>query len=221
MHPRAAASAPSLDASGLACNGVWMRYDQSSLAYLPALEPALGARRFPIDAEWTSDFDLAQKVDLLLHDAQYTREEYPRYVGSGHARSTMRWRSPGWRASKPATSAGPCPAVRRNAHSRRARGKRRGAYISSASRSLSPTFSSFQALCVLVCALNRRACASLWASRRCLVRSKVREARQEHAGSADKLGWQAIARVTIPSSSRTFLGQSSRSKTAGASRPRP
>lgn len=31
--------------------------------------------------------DLAQGVDLLLHDAQYTRLEYPRYVGWGH--STM------------------------------------------------------------------------------------------------------------------------------------
>src|SRR4029450_7181815 len=50
-------------------------------------EPALGARSFPCDAEWTSGFDLAQGVDLLLHDAQYTRAAYPRYVGWGH--STM------------------------------------------------------------------------------------------------------------------------------------
>jgi phosphoribosyl 1,2-cyclic phosphodiesterase len=60
---------------------------QGSLAYLPDHEPALGARRFPLDAEWTSGFDLAQGADLLFHDAQYTREEYPRYVGWGH--STM------------------------------------------------------------------------------------------------------------------------------------
>lgn len=56
-----------------------------ALAYLPDHEPALGARRFPIDAEWTSGFDLAQGVDLLFHDAQYTREEYPRHVGWGHS----------------------------------------------------------------------------------------------------------------------------------------
>jgi ribonuclease BN (tRNA processing enzyme) len=67
--------------------GYRIETDQGSLAYLPDHEPALGARRFPIDAEWTSGFDLAQKVDLLLHDAQYTREEYPRHVGWGH--STM------------------------------------------------------------------------------------------------------------------------------------
>jgi phosphoribosyl 1,2-cyclic phosphodiesterase len=60
---------------------------QGSLAYLPDHEPALGVRRFPIDAEWTSGVDLARGVDLLLHDAQYTREEYPRHVGWGH--STM------------------------------------------------------------------------------------------------------------------------------------
>jgi len=58
---------------------------QASLAYLPDHEPALGARRFPLDAEWTSGFELAQDVDLLLHDAQYTRKEYPAYVGWGHS----------------------------------------------------------------------------------------------------------------------------------------
>ena len=57
----------------------------ASLAYLPDHEPALGARRFPLEPEWTSGFDLARGVDLLLHDAQYTREEYPRHVGWGHS----------------------------------------------------------------------------------------------------------------------------------------
>jgi len=57
----------------------------ASLAYLPDHEPALGARSFPIDAEWTSGLELAEGVDLLLHDAQYTREEYPRHVGWGHS----------------------------------------------------------------------------------------------------------------------------------------
>jgi phosphoribosyl 1,2-cyclic phosphodiesterase len=67
--------------------GYRLETDHGSLAYLPDHEPALGARRFPLEGQWTSGFELAQGVDLLLHDAQYTREEYPRYVGWGH--STM------------------------------------------------------------------------------------------------------------------------------------
>lgn len=57
----------------------------ASLAYLPDHEPALGARRFPLEPDWTSGSDLTRGVDLLLHDAQYTREEYPRHVGWGHS----------------------------------------------------------------------------------------------------------------------------------------
>ncbi len=38
-----------------------------------------------LEPEWTPGFDLARGVDLLLHDAQYTREEYPRHVGWGHS----------------------------------------------------------------------------------------------------------------------------------------
>jgi ribonuclease BN (tRNA processing enzyme) len=67
--------------------GYRIETETASLAYLPDHEPALGARKFPLDPEWTSGFDLAHGVDLLLHDAQYTREEYPRHVGWGH--STM------------------------------------------------------------------------------------------------------------------------------------
>jgi phosphoribosyl 1,2-cyclic phosphodiesterase len=59
--------------------------ETGSLAYLPDHEPALGARRFPLEPEWTSGLDLARGVDLLLHDAQYTREEYPRHIGWGHS----------------------------------------------------------------------------------------------------------------------------------------
>jgi phosphoribosyl 1,2-cyclic phosphodiesterase len=65
--------------------GYRIETDEGSLAYLPDHEPALGARRFPLDAEWTSGFDLARGVDLLFHDAQYTREEYPRHVSWGHS----------------------------------------------------------------------------------------------------------------------------------------
>lgn len=60
----------------------------SALAYLPDHEPALGHREFPADPKWTSGFDLIKGVDLLIHDAQYTEEEYASRVGWGH--STLR-----------------------------------------------------------------------------------------------------------------------------------
>ena len=55
------------------------------LAYLPDDEPALGVASFPLGTEWTSGADLTRGADLLLHDGQYTREEYARHVGWGHS----------------------------------------------------------------------------------------------------------------------------------------
>lgn len=57
----------------------------ATLAYLPDHEPALGARRYPPAPDWTSGFDLAEGVDLLIHDAQYGTEEYADRVGWGHS----------------------------------------------------------------------------------------------------------------------------------------
>ncbi len=57
----------------------------ASLAYMPDHEPALGVRHFPGEPEWTSGFDLAAGADLLIHDAQYTAEEYAGHVGWGHS----------------------------------------------------------------------------------------------------------------------------------------
>lgn len=56
-----------------------------TLAYIPDHEPALGVGSFPGDPAWTSGFDLAAGVDLLIHDAQYADEDYPVYVGWGHS----------------------------------------------------------------------------------------------------------------------------------------
>jgi ribonuclease BN (tRNA processing enzyme) len=55
------------------------------LAYLPDHEPALGARSFPDLARWTSGYDLMSGADLLIHDSQYTRAEYPTHAGWGHS----------------------------------------------------------------------------------------------------------------------------------------
>ena len=55
------------------------------LTYISDHEPALGSRPFPGEPEWTSGWELARGADLLVHDAQYTREEYPSHVGWGHS----------------------------------------------------------------------------------------------------------------------------------------
>jgi phosphoribosyl 1,2-cyclic phosphodiesterase len=59
--------------------------DGASLAYLPDHEPALGAEQFPEEGRWTSGFDLAAGVDLLIHDGQYSDEERKGRVGWGHS----------------------------------------------------------------------------------------------------------------------------------------
>jgi phosphoribosyl 1,2-cyclic phosphodiesterase len=59
---------------------------RSSLAYVPDHEPALAYDDRPTDGRWTSGTDLARDVDLLIHDAQYTPEEYAMRVGWGHSR---------------------------------------------------------------------------------------------------------------------------------------
>jgi phosphoribosyl 1,2-cyclic phosphodiesterase len=57
----------------------------ASLAYLPDHEPALGWPSFPGPREWTSGFDVAEGADLMIHDTQYTAEEYGERIGWGHS----------------------------------------------------------------------------------------------------------------------------------------
>ena len=56
-----------------------------AMAYFPDHEPALASPGFSHDAEWTSGGSIASDVDLLIHDAQYSLEEYPQHVGWGHS----------------------------------------------------------------------------------------------------------------------------------------
>ena len=60
----------------IACEG-------KTLAYLPDHEPQLGRRTLP-HKEWLSGFSVGEGADLLIHDAQYTPEEYDARVGWGH-----------------------------------------------------------------------------------------------------------------------------------------
>lgn len=59
--------------------------NSGTVSYLPDHEPALGTREFPIEPQWTSGYDLAAGSDLLIHDCQYTTEEYLERVGWGHS----------------------------------------------------------------------------------------------------------------------------------------
>ncbi len=58
---------------------------RASIAYLPDHEPAMGVAKFPLSRDWTSGSDLAVGVDLLIHDGQYSDEEYRDRVGWGHS----------------------------------------------------------------------------------------------------------------------------------------
>ncbi len=57
-----------------------------TVTYLPDHEPALCRRdgRWP-EPIWISGYDLAASTDLLIHDAQYTDEEYEERIGWGHS----------------------------------------------------------------------------------------------------------------------------------------
>ena len=55
------------------------------VSYLPDHEPALGCKNFPINPKWTSGYALAEKADLLIHDAQYSEAEYRERIGWGHS----------------------------------------------------------------------------------------------------------------------------------------
>ncbi|MGI9542434.1 MAG: MBL fold metallo-hydrolase [Cyclobacteriaceae bacterium] len=53
--------------------------------YMPDHEPALGGGSLSTDPQWLSGIDLAWEADLMIHDAQYTSEEYQLRKGWGHS----------------------------------------------------------------------------------------------------------------------------------------
>jgi phosphoribosyl 1,2-cyclic phosphodiesterase len=56
---------------------------ESSFAYLPDHEPAL-AGIVDKSTDWISGASIAERADLLVHDAQYSEEEYEQKIGWGH-----------------------------------------------------------------------------------------------------------------------------------------
>jgi phosphoribosyl 1,2-cyclic phosphodiesterase len=59
-----------------------------SLCYIPDHEPAVGSNLAELEPEWISGFDLARDASLLIHDCQYSDDEYPDHVGWGHSAMT-------------------------------------------------------------------------------------------------------------------------------------
>jgi phosphoribosyl 1,2-cyclic phosphodiesterase len=55
------------------------------LVYIPDHEPALGQDLLADAPEWISGLGLAAEASLLIHDAQYTPEEYAGTLGWGHS----------------------------------------------------------------------------------------------------------------------------------------
>jgi phosphoribosyl 1,2-cyclic phosphodiesterase len=65
--------------------GYRIEEDGSSLCYIPDHEPGLGASLAELEEEWISGFELARDATLLVHDAQYTDDEYREHLGWGHS----------------------------------------------------------------------------------------------------------------------------------------
>jgi phosphoribosyl 1,2-cyclic phosphodiesterase len=56
----------------------------TTVAYIPDHEPALGQRLERSARDWVSGLALADGADLLIHDCQYTDAEYTDHIGWGH-----------------------------------------------------------------------------------------------------------------------------------------
>jgi phosphoribosyl 1,2-cyclic phosphodiesterase len=65
--------------------GYRVEVDGSALAYIPDHEPVVGGGLRGRSADWLSGVAVAGSATVLLHDAQYSEEEYPGKIGWGHA----------------------------------------------------------------------------------------------------------------------------------------
>ena len=65
--------------------GYRLEVDGASLCYLPDHEPGLGQDLTSSPRAWISGCRLARGASLLIHDCQYTDDEYPQHRGWGHS----------------------------------------------------------------------------------------------------------------------------------------
>jgi phosphoribosyl 1,2-cyclic phosphodiesterase len=67
--------------------GYRIETSDGTLAYLPDHEPALTGSISERSRDWISGASLASGADVLVHDAQFSEEEYSQRVGWGHSSS--------------------------------------------------------------------------------------------------------------------------------------
>lgn len=65
--------------------GYRLELDGGSLAFIPDHEPVLGVELDTLSSDWISGHALADGVDVLVHDCQWSEDEYPERVGWGHS----------------------------------------------------------------------------------------------------------------------------------------
>ncbi len=65
--------------------GYRIESDGAALAFIPDHEPALGLALESLTSDWISGFPVADGATLLLHDSQYTEDEYAQRIGWGHS----------------------------------------------------------------------------------------------------------------------------------------
>jgi phosphoribosyl 1,2-cyclic phosphodiesterase len=65
--------------------GYRLELRSGSLAFIPDHEPVLGVELASLEEDWISGYALADGADVLVHDCQFTEEEYPQRVGWGHS----------------------------------------------------------------------------------------------------------------------------------------
>lgn len=66
--------------------GYRVSHNGSTFVYIPDHEPARGGVDLTAaEPRWISGYGLAQGADVLLHDSQYTEQEYATRVGWGHS----------------------------------------------------------------------------------------------------------------------------------------
>lgn len=66
--------------------GFRVEEDARVLVYMPDHEPALGVDDLrAVSPDWISGYAVAYGADVMMHDSQYTEDEYARKVGWGHS----------------------------------------------------------------------------------------------------------------------------------------